>query len=305
MSSLSLKQYDNLEEYLSVLKPHFAKHEVQNTIIHEMIKKAISEQTSDNSAPQFNLAVWNDNNELVFALFYLFSTTSLYGSFLLDGQPEAVHLCLEKFVSQGHINTMTLGHAFEPGLSIMVNYLNGNSKETIKPVDEVWAHTCSQVTWSGKPLALKNNPLTEFKPATKDLLETIELWSANFMNHYVVNHGAPVRPISSLHIPEMIEAGTIFVLWYDGKPVSMAWQRRPTQNGCAISFVYTPDELRGHGYAGCCVGMLTEKILQDFKYATLFIIRAQDPTNNLYTRAGFKHIDAAGRMYIEGREALH
>ena len=52
----------------------------------------------------------------------------------------------------------------------------------------------------------------------------------------------------------------IFV-WRDPKIVSIAVLSRTTTKGGVISFVYTPIEERGKGYASSCVAALSQHIL--------------------------------------------
>lgn len=300
MSKLILKQYDDIGVYLSEIEPYLIKYECENTFIRIMIKEGMEK---DQGSQQFNTAVWNeDTNELVFAAFYLSSRSSLYGSYLTEDRPEAVKLCLDVFVSTpGLVDSLQWGHAFEPAITLMKDYFNANCEIKLSAVDRVWSHTCSQVNWTKRSLELKGDPLTEFKQATEEMYDVIEAWSAGFLDFYVVNHNARPSPTSNLQIMDNIQSGNIYILWHDKKPVSMAWKRRPMENVCSIGLVYTPDEERGKGYASCCVSMLTEKILEDFKYAHLFIIREQDPEDNLYSRAGYKVMGGSGRMYVEGR----
>src|SRR5690606_29445470 len=75
-------------------------------------------------------------------------------------------------------------------------------------------------------------------------------------------------------------------LWeVDGAPVSMAGRNRPTRHGITVSMVYTPPELRGHGYATTCVATLSQRLLDEgYSFCTLFTDLANPTSNRIYQR---------------------
>jgi len=80
-------------------------------------------------------------------------------------------------------------------------------------------------------------------------------------------------------------------VWDDGGPVSMAAWNRPTQNGVSINLVYTPPEKRRRGYAAACVAALSQQRLNAGKlFCTLFADVANQTSNALYRRIGFRSI---------------
>ena len=88
---------------------------------------------------------------------------------------------------------------------------------------------------------------------------------------------------------QRIHAGDIFV-WEDGgRPVSMAMKNRPTGHSIAISYVYTPPELRGKGYATACVGELSRRLLRSgWKFCTLFVDPNNLPAYRAYQKIGYQ-----------------
>jgi len=80
-------------------------------------------------------------------------------------------------------------------------------------------------------------------------------------------------------------------LWIDEKPVSMAMKSRPTENGMAVGYVYTPADLRGRGYASSCVAGLCRDILKSgYKFCTLYTNLANPVSNAIYMKIGFKPV---------------
>jgi predicted GNAT family acetyltransferase len=77
-------------------------------------------------------------------------------------------------------------------------------------------------------------------------------------------------------------------LWEDDQPVSMAAKSRPTPRGICISYVYTPPELRGRGYATNCVAHLSQLLLNSGReFCVLFTDLANLTSNHIYQSIGY------------------
>jgi predicted GNAT family acetyltransferase len=71
----------------------------------------------------------------------------------------------------------------------------------------------------------------------------------------------------------------------------MAATTRPTENGIAISFVYTPPGLRRKGYATSCVAMLSKELLHTgYKFCTLYTDLSNPTSNSIYRKIGFEEV---------------
>jgi hypothetical protein len=80
----------------------------------------------------------------------------------------------------------------------------------------------------------------------------------------------------------------IHYMWVDGQPVAQAVFGRNTPNGAAISWVYTPPEYRGRGYATSVVAELTKNILAGGKsFCCLFADAANPASCAVYRKLGF------------------
>jgi uncharacterized protein len=82
------------------------------------------------------------------------------------------------------------------------------------------------------------------------------------------------------------------VLWEDGgKTVSMAGFGGRTPNGIRIGPVYTPPELRGHGYASALTAALTQRLLDEGRsFCFLFTDLANPTSNSIYQRIGYRPV---------------
>ena len=81
------------------------------------------------------------------------------------------------------------------------------------------------------------------------------------------------------------------VIWeVDGAPVSMAGASRPAPFGDSISWVYTPDEHRGKGYASQLVAEYSRYLLEQGSPRCLLFTDASNPVSNaIYQRIGYQH----------------
>lgn len=83
----------------------------------------------------------------------------------------------------------------------------------------------------------------------------------------------------------------VFV-WEDaGSPVSLAAYGNPTPHGIRIGPVYTPPELRGHGYASAVVAALSQRLLDEGRqFCFLFTDLANPTSNKIYQQIGYRPI---------------
>lgn len=81
-------------------------------------------------------------------------------------------------------------------------------------------------------------------------------------------------------------------VWCDGgKPVSFAGYGGPTPNGIRVGPVYTPPELRGHGYASACVAALSQEMLDSGrKFVSLFTDLSNPTSNHIYQAVGYEPV---------------
>jgi predicted GNAT family acetyltransferase len=91
------------------------------------------------------------------------------------------------------------------------------------------------------------------------------------------------------------------VVWEDGgEPVSIAGFGGPTPNGIRIGPVYTPPELRGHGYASALVGELTARQLAGGRSLCFLYTDLANPTaNGVYERIGYRRVAESAEIVFE------
>jgi GNAT superfamily N-acetyltransferase len=80
-------------------------------------------------------------------------------------------------------------------------------------------------------------------------------------------------------------------LWeVEGKPVAMCRRTRSAPFGTSVSGVYTPRELRGHGYASHLVARFSQMLLDEGAPRCLLFTDADNPTSNgIYQAIGYRY----------------
>jgi predicted GNAT family acetyltransferase len=92
-------------------------------------------------------------------------------------------------------------------------------------------------------------------------------------------------------VAALVEGGALFMWDVDGAPVSMAAVGARTQRGARVGFVYTPADLRGHGYASACVAAVSAHALASgCRFCTLYTDLANPTSNGIYRRLGYQRL---------------
>ena len=96
------------------------------------------------------------------------------------------------------------------------------------------------------------------------------------------------------HIRSQIENGDVYLWITTDQPVSVAIQGRGTDNGGTVGAVYTPPELRNHGYASALTAAVTQTILDSGKkYAVLYTDLDNPTSNSIYQQIGYTPVSDA------------
>jgi predicted GNAT family acetyltransferase len=90
------------------------------------------------------------------------------------------------------------------------------------------------------------------------------------------------------------QAGDVLLWTLGGAPVSMAARSRVLPRGAVVSLVYTPAELRGHGYASAVVAALSQRLLDaGHQYCALYTDLANPTSNSIYQKIGYAPVSDA------------
>ena len=120
----------------------------------------------------------------------------------------------------------------------------------------------------------------------------------------VLHEGGPGRERAEASVDHKLSsANSGLLLWEDGgEPVSLAGWGGPTPNGIRIGPVYTPPELRGHGYATALTAELSQRLLDGRLYeggrrfCFLYTDLANPTSNAIYERIGYRRVAEAAEV---------
>ncbi len=94
-------------------------------------------------------------------------------------------------------------------------------------------------------------------------------------------------------ITRKINDQRLYVLEVDGEVVSMTARTRTLVKTETVSYVFTPQELRGKGYASRLVEEITRIIHSEGRIATLYTDLANPTSNSIYMKIGYvPHCDS-------------
>lgn len=124
--------------------------------------------------------------------------------------------------------------------------------------------------------------------------ERLDQWMRGF-HHDAFPHEAPVTDqvveswIKNRLTPEL--GGMYFWEDEDGQPVSMAGYTGFTENGVRIGPVYTPAELRGHGYGSAVTAAVSQMLLESGRRFCYLFTDLNNPTSNrIYQKIGYEAV---------------
>lgn len=103
-------------------------------------------------------------------------------------------------------------------------------------------------------------------------------------------------------VDRRIAAGLLFVWQAAEGPVSMAAVTAPRGGVSRVQLVYTPPELRGHGYASACVAALTaQQLAIPGRQCMLYTDLANPTSNGIYQAIGYRRVaDAVTYRFATG-----
>ncbi len=130
-------------------------------------------------------------------------------------------------------------------------------------------------------------PAGEMVKASPEDLTWLSEWTTGFS---VDCHMPPNDPALPEPAVPMVEQERLF-LWKDATgPKAMAAFTRETPQSYSVSWVYTPKEQRGKGYASALVAELTQHALDSGKQFCSLYTDVTNPTSKkIYAEVGYRH----------------
>ena len=118
----------------------------------------------------------------------------------------------------------------------------------------------------------------------------------------VLHEGGPGRERAEASVDHKLsDPASGILLWEDGgEPVSLAGWGGSTPNGIRIGPVYTPPELRGHGYATAVTAELSQRQLDGGRSFCFLYTDLANPTSNaIYERIGYRRVAEAAEVVFD------
>ncbi len=91
-------------------------------------------------------------------------------------------------------------------------------------------------------------------------------------------------------ITDFIDRKEVYVWEVNEQVVSCMKKSRPTKHGITISFVFTPKDQRGNGYATTLVAEVTDELLLEYDFAMLYTDLTNQTSNKIYRTIGYEQI---------------
>ena len=124
--------------------------------------------------------------------------------------------------------------------------------------------------------------------ATSEHVDLAKQWSESFMIDCGLYDDVPRARESAI---VGIRDQSRYLWLVNDKPVAMVGASGRTPSGIRISWVYTPNELRGNGYASSLVSSLSQKFIDEgLKFCFLFTDLGNPTSNSIYQRIGYKQV---------------
>lgn len=135
-----------------------------------------------------------------------------------------------------------------------------------------------------------------FRLATAADLDLCFGWLSDFHDEALPRE----QPIARHLLARTVETGRLG-LWEDGgRPVSMVGRTIPAAGVIRIGPVYTPPELRGHGYASAATAEVSRRALESGAIACTLNTDLANPTSNaIYQRIGYYPVGDAVSVRFE------
>lgn len=127
---------------------------------------------------------------------------------------------------------------------------------------------------------------------TEDDVELVAEWRGAFMAEAGLGHRGPQSRDDLVRFTRDRLAGHGQFLWrVDGTPVAFAGANHPVSGMSRLGSVYTPPELRGHGYASAVTAATSQWALdQGAEHVLLYTDLANPVSNSIYQRIGYEPV---------------
>lgn len=145
--------------------------------------------------------------------------------------------------------------------------------------------TMRQGVYAAADVTTPSDVAGRLRPATDADAALLRQWVDQFVAE------AGVIRLTQDQVGPRIDAGLMFLWEAGGAPVSMAAVTVAEAGVSRVQYVYTPPEIRNHGYASACVAALTARELaSEGRTCMLFTDLANPTSNSIYQAVGYRRL---------------
>ena len=128
------------------------------------------------------------------------------------------------------------------------------------------------------------------RDATADDRDLLVDWMRAFTDE-ALHDDAPFDPERMVDLRLSADGAAGLVLWDDARPVSVSGFGGRTPKGIRIGPVYTPPDLRRHGYASALVAALSARLLDGgSRFCFLYTDLGNPTSNRIYQHIGYEPV---------------
>ncbi|MBC7457952.1 MAG: GNAT family N-acetyltransferase [Bdellovibrionaceae bacterium] len=279
--NIKVQEFQNAQEFLYISQADLYQKEAEHGLMLGLTEIKVKNPTAKDDNIYFRIedpqgflgyAVVTDKNFIISAM-----PASLLRSLI-------IHLNENKIKSAGVVGPSHSSETFARIYSYVcgVQYKIGMDQKIYQLDQVIPARPCE-----GKMIVTMN-----------EHLDLAVGWLLNFIKESMPHEPTTLENARDI-IKTKLDKQELF-MWQnaEGVPVALNMVMRPTRNGIAVSFVYTPKDQRMKGYASALVAQTSQRMLDAGKKFCVLYTDATNPTSNgVYQKIGYNQI-ATSKNFI-------
>ncbi len=277
---MRLTRHEDPAALLALAEPFLHRTEAENALLYGILQK-LDADPSLHPDPYLSSLRDDTGGPLALAL-----RTPPFPLVMTAFPAEGLELLLDDLKHSGQHLTGVLGA--EPSVSALADAWATATGQTARPSMRQRTYRLDRVV---EPEV--DGRLRACDEPDRDLVET---WTQGFVDDLELHGSVHLIPVAR----NAFDHGGFFVWEHEGAPCSMAALVGETPRGARIGFVYTPGELRRHGYGAACTAAVSKHYLDRGKaFCCLNADLANPISNSVYRRIGYRPLGDLREILFE------
>ena len=276
--SLETRFYENINEFYDIVFPFLLKKEVENGLLLSILN-SLKQNNERYGEEHPVLCTVNGDNEVKLVSL----RTPPYNQLLsYTDKLETIDILINALIERNNNIPGVLGF-----------------KEGVERFSKLWCEKkgieskiiMNERLYTLKKVAEETLGDNKFIKATDSHEDIVLQWGREFMLEALPDRTLEMVERSLEQLRKDLHGGSMFLLFDNKLPVSMARRAGKSVNGIAVNQVYTPPSLRRKGYATECVAKLSKLLLEEGnKFCFLFTDLSNPTSNSIYQKIGYRPI---------------